>query len=93
MHQVKQQDGRVKMEEVKTFALKSGESLTLAPGGAHLMMFEPTRALTPGEKVTFTLDFGTAGKVTTQFPVQRQAPRGSAAPAHDHDHGEHGHHH
>lgn len=88
MHQVKEEDGRVKMSEVKSITLKAGETLTLAPGGAHLMMFEPVRALKAAEQVPFTLDFGQAGKANVKFTVQRKAPGG-----HDHDHGHDGHEH
>lgn len=93
MHEIKPDAGRVKMVEVESFSIKAGETLTLKPGGAHLMMFTPKRELKTGDKVPFTFDFGQAGQLKAEFPVKRPeaAPKGHDHHDHGHDHG-HDHH-
>jgi periplasmic copper chaperone A len=64
------------------FAIAPGASLTLAPGGDHLMLVAPRRPLKAGDRVAATLNFAHAGPVKVEFVVQDEAPaRGAAAGA------------
>ena len=55
-------------------AIPPGGTLTLAPGGDHLMLIAPGKALKAGDKVPVTLTFAHAGKVRVEFIVQDGAP-------------------
>jgi copper(I)-binding protein len=53
--------------------IPAGKTVTLAPGGYHMMLIAPNRQFKLGETVPVTLEFARAGKVEVMFPV-RQAP-------------------
>ena len=59
------------------FEIPPGGSLTVAPGGNHLMLIGPRRPLKPGERVPATLRFAHAGAVKVEFAV-RAGPRPGA---------------
>ena len=48
-----------------------GATLTLAPGGNHLMLIGPKRPFKPGDRVPATLRFARAGAVRVEFEVRR----------------------
>ena len=50
-----------------------GATLTLAPGGDHLMLVGPKHPLKPGERVPATLRFARAGAVKVEFVVKAPA--------------------
>jgi copper(I)-binding protein len=52
------------------FEIAPGATLTLAPGGNHLMLVGPRRPLKPGDQVPATLRFSRAGEVKVQFEVR-----------------------
>jgi copper(I)-binding protein len=58
----------------------SGQTVTLAPGGYHLMLIGPTHAFRVGEVVPMTLTFRHAGAVRVRFQVEN-APGGSGGMA------------
>jgi copper(I)-binding protein len=60
LHETRMDDGVARMRAVDSLALAPGERVALAPGGLHLMLFDPVRALGPGERVRlrFTLADG-----------------------------------
>jgi copper(I)-binding protein len=77
-------DGEVmRMRPVAGLEVPPGGSITLRPGGAHLMMMGLTEALRPGTTLPLTLTFEHAGKVELQVPVQAA---GATAPAMQHQH-------
>jgi copper(I)-binding protein len=53
--------------------IAAGKTVTLAPGGYHMMLIGPTQQFKLGGMVPVTLEFARAGKVDVMFPV-RQAP-------------------
>ena len=59
------------------FEIAPGATLTLAPGGNHLMLIGPRRLLKPGERVPATLRFARAGAVTLEFAVRTGAAAAS----------------
>jgi len=48
-----------------------GDSLTLAPGGMHLMLMSLDRLWQPGDSLPLTLRFAHAGDVMLKVPVRR----------------------
>lgn len=88
-------DGEVmKMAPVEGgLAVPAGESVTLEPGGLHIMFMGLKEPLTADSMVSVTLTFERAGSVEVPFHV---APMGSMEHGHGHGHGEghgggHGH--
>lgn len=55
------------------FEIPPGATLTLEPGGNHLMLIGPRRPFKPGERVPATLRFARAGQMKVEFVV-RDAP-------------------
>jgi hypothetical protein len=56
------------------FEIAPGATLTLAPGGDHLMLVGPKRPFRPGDRIPVTLRFAHAGEVKVDFVVQADAP-------------------
>lgn len=72
IHSMSMNDGVMKMRMLENMPLKANESVKLAPGGFHLMLFDLEKPLTAGETVPFTLHFkDNAGKTSS---VQADAP-------------------
>ena len=51
-------------------AIPAGSTVSLAPGGNHLMFMEMQNALAAGDEVTFDLVFDDGSRVTVQAPVK-----------------------
>jgi len=60
LHETRMEDGVARMRAVGVLGIAPGERVTLAPGGVHLMLFDPVHPLGPGERVhlRFTLADG-----------------------------------
>lgn len=71
MHRTEMKDGMARMLPVKSLDLAPGETLSLAPGGYHLMLFEPHRALRAGDRVQLQLQLEDGGSVAVEAPVRR----------------------
>lgn len=69
-------DGEVmRMRPVTEIALPPGQTLTLAPGGLHIMLIGLSAPLVLGADVPLTLRFAQAGEVTVQLRVQAAGTR------------------
>ncbi len=66
----------MRMRPVENIPVPAGGSVTLAPGGLHMMMMGLTRPLAVGETVPVTLRFERAGQVTVNMAVQSAGARG-----------------
>ena len=55
LHDMKMQDGVIKMREIKSIQLEPHQSLKLAPGGKHLMVLGLKDVLKEGDKFPLTL--------------------------------------
>lgn len=66
--------------------LPAGEAAILAPGGAHLMLFDLTGPLEAGETARFTLIFESGARLEAEAPIlsPREMRGRSAAPAAHH---------
>jgi hypothetical protein len=74
IHEMSMQDGVMKMRALEALELPAGAHVTLAPGGEHLMLLEPKRALVAGDKVGVTLEFRRADPIEVVFEVAASAP-------------------
>ncbi|MFN8017611.1 MAG: copper chaperone PCu(A)C [Acidimicrobiales bacterium] len=62
-------DGTASMDHLTELPIPSGEAVEFAPGGLHVMLDEPDRALEIGDEVEIVLVFENAGKVRVTAPV------------------------
>jgi copper(I)-binding protein len=69
--------GVMRMREVLAIDLPPGETVTLKPGGLHVMLMGLKQPLRPGETIPLTLEFEKAGKLEITAAV---GPVGAAGP-------------
>lgn len=69
LHQHSHRDGMMRMEQVDKITLPANGAVTLAPGGLHLMLFDPVSPLQAGESVLLTLIFAGGEQVAVDVPV------------------------
>lgn len=80
IHEMKMEGSVMRMRELeKGLEIPPGATVTLAPGGFHIMFMELRSPLAKGSKVPVTLVFEKAGPVDVEFLVQ---DIGSAQPSH-----------
>jgi periplasmic copper chaperone A len=71
IHETTMRDDVATMQPMSSgLPIEPGKTVTLAPGGYHLMFVDLKSPLKQGQKVTATLDFEKAGKVDVTFDVQ-----------------------
>ncbi|WP_429912783.1 copper chaperone PCu(A)C [Glycocaulis sp.] len=74
-------DGEVmRMRQVEAIDLPAGETVALAPGGDHLMIFGVDTASLDGE-VEMTLEFASGAASTVRLPLSFTAPEADAGSA------------
>jgi periplasmic copper chaperone A len=66
--------GMMKMRRVERFEVPPHGSVTLEPGGLHLMLIGLKQDLTPGDHVDFTLVLDDGSAVRVQAPVRDLRP-------------------
>lgn len=89
IHQTQMQAGVMQMRAVAGgLPLPPGKTVLLAPGGVHLMLFEPRQLFVEGQSLPVTLKFEHAGTVEVLFKVE---PRQATPPSAE-DHSSHRHH-
>jgi periplasmic copper chaperone A len=77
-------DGDVmRMRQVASIDVPAGGTVSLEPGGLHIMLIDLREPLKQGETLPLTLTFAKAGKVTVQVPVKSPAET-APAPGHQH---------
>lgn len=57
------------MSAIEALKLPSGETVTLAPGGMHLMLMALTEKLEEGTVLPLTLTFASGAKIEISVPV------------------------
>lgn len=75
IHDMDMQDGVMRMRHLADgLTLAPGESLALAPGGKHLMLFDLQRPLQDGDTLHLKLLLADGRELEAAFPVQDGAP-------------------
>lgn len=70
VHDMKVENGVMKMRPLSDgLDIPAGETITLAPGGFHVMFMKLTEPFKEGEMVKATLVFEKAGSVDVMFPI------------------------
>ncbi|MGQ3675889.1 copper chaperone PCu(A)C [Xanthobacter sp. TB0139] len=71
IHEMAMKDGIMTMRPLKDgLEIPPGKTVTLAPGGYHIMFMGLQNPLKEGENVAGTLDFKTAGKLDVTYQVR-----------------------
>jgi len=84
VHQTTMADGVMKMSEVKGLQVPAEGSVTLKPGGFHIMLINLKAPLQKGQEVPVTLTFSSGESLTVNAPVK--AMQGKAMSHHHHHH-------
>lgn len=78
LHRMDMAGGVMRMRPVEGgLELPAAGRIALAPGGTHLMLIGPKRALRTGDRVTVDLDFARAGRARARLPVRATPPAGA----------------
>ncbi len=81
MHLSEMKSGTYAMHRQYSLLLEGGKSLTFAPGGLHLMLFDATQSQKPKEKIPLTLIFADGLRIAVKAEVR---PLQSGAGHHNH---------
>lgn len=74
IHEVVMVDGAMRMQEVDSIPLPSGEAVSLEPGGYHVMLMGTPAMLAAGTEVELTLTFGSGAEATVTAVVRDDTP-------------------
>lgn len=77
LHRTEVVDGVSRMREVPSLTIAPGGSVVLEPGGMHLMLMQPQRALREGDEVAISFAWDQGENQVTEilpFVVRREAP-------------------
>lgn len=89
VHEMRREGGVMKMRAAPRLALPAGETVSLKPGGYHIMLMGLKRQLKPGDTVPITLRIENAHKKTEVVVINAEVhdlAEPPAAGAHDHMH-------
>jgi hypothetical protein len=82
VHKTAMVDGMMTMEPVDALAVPAHGSVTLEPGGFHVMLVGLRVPLRPGDKVPLTLTFRGADRHESAVTVQAEVRDVTGAPSH-----------
>lgn len=71
VHTMEMDDGVMKMRPVANLPLPAGETVSLEPGGLHLMIMQPSDVLQTSATIDVTLTFEKAGDVIVTLPLKQ----------------------
>ncbi len=71
LHTHLEEDGVMRMRRVEKLKVPAGETVTLEPGGLHVMLIGLKQPLEPGDTLDLTLIFEDGSRIPVQAPVRR----------------------
>jgi copper(I)-binding protein len=71
LHTHTMEGGMMRMRQVDKIDLPAGETVSLQPGGLHVMLIGLKQKLVPGEEVELRLKFDDSSEVTLKAPVRK----------------------
>ena len=80
LHESVESGGVERMRPLASISIAPGDDVLLAPGGKHLMLMKPQRALTAGTAVTIHFDTSVRDGVEAMFVGRDAAPFGVGNP-------------
>ncbi|KFN41310.1 hypothetical protein N789_05385 [Arenimonas oryziterrae DSM 21050 = YC6267] len=75
MHETLVENGVSRMREVAAVTIPAGGIATFQPGGRHLMLMRPKRALHTGDRVVLRFKLVDGREVRADFVIREQAPK------------------
>jgi copper(I)-binding protein len=72
LHESSSEGGVMRMRQVESVPLPARQTVSLAPGGLHLMLMQPTGELVEGDEVDLTLTLESGETVKVTLPVERR---------------------
>lgn len=87
IHRTLMQDGRAMMRPAGAIEIGAGETVSLEPGGLHIMFMGLPDPFELGETVPVTLVFEHAGEVEIDMPVVKRVVQGHDTMGHGAGHG------
>lgn len=75
IHETRVAEGVSRMRHVRELAIAPGGVLRFEPGGRHLMLMHPRRAIRAGDRLLVRLELDDGREVSTLFEVRGQAPK------------------
>jgi copper(I)-binding protein len=72
LHTVIERDGMMRMQRVEKFTVPARGKVELTPGGYHLMLFDVTRALNAGDRVTLTFVLDGGRELDVTFEIRKR---------------------
>ncbi|MFO0120802.1 MAG: copper chaperone PCu(A)C [Burkholderiales bacterium] len=95
LHEMKMEDGVMRMRAIPSLALPAGQGVALSPGGYHVMLIDIKRELNPGQTVPITLIIEGPDRLRRSIEIQapvlplnaRSAGQGSGGSAPHQGHG------
>lgn len=73
MHKTSEERGVSRMAHAERVEVPAGGRVAFAPGGYHLMLMQPVRKLSSGERIQITLELAGGKKLTADFEVRGPA--------------------
>lgn len=86
VHQMKMENGMMRMRAVPFMELPAGKIVKLEPGGYHIMLFDLRQSLVAGQKLKLELTVEDASKRQHRVAVEALVRDRDAGPAGGHDH-------
>ena len=71
MHVISLKNGMMRMKQVESMSLVSGESVVFEPGGKHFMLIKPKQRITAGLRVPITLKLQSGDVITVEMEVRK----------------------
>lgn len=71
LHTHVEEDGMMRMRRIEKIEVPAGETVTLQPGGLHVMLIGLKQPLDAGDVVDLTLVFEDGSRSSVQAPVRR----------------------
>jgi periplasmic copper chaperone A len=71
LHTHVEEDGMMRMRRIEKIEVPAGETVTLRPGGLHVMLIGLKQGLEPGDVVDLTLLLEDGTRTAVQAPVRR----------------------
>lgn len=67
IHEMAGEGDMMRMRRLRDLTMAAGETVSLEPGGKHLMLFRPTRPLAAGDVVEVVLELAEGDSVTVEL--------------------------
>lgn len=71
LHEMKNENGMMRMSPVKQFDIPARGKLELKPGSFHVMLFDMKKKLADGDRIKLTLTLDDGSKVETEAQVRK----------------------